>query len=70
MLFKCSGNRIIGNMILTLSRPLEVNYALEQGQGHGHLSIYIISGLIFYFFHVYMEKKKKTSNPFLKKKVS
>ena len=52
---------------LTLSRPLDVNYVLEQGQGHGHLSKYLISGLIFYFFHVYMKKKFK---PFSKKKVS
>ena len=51
--------------ILTLSRPLDVNYVLEQGQGHGHLSKYLISGLIFHFFHVYM--KKKALNPSLKK---
>ena len=53
-------------VILTLSRPLDVNYVLEQGQGHGHLSKYLIFGLIFHFFHVYM--KKKTSNPSLKKR--
>ena len=29
--------------ILTLSRPLDVNYVLEQGQGHGHLSKYLVS---------------------------
>ena len=55
------------NIPLTLSHPLDLNYILEQGQGHGHLSKYLISGLIFHFFHVYM---KKTSNPSLKKKVS
>ena len=42
---------------LTLSRPLGENYVLEQGQGHGYLSKYLISGLIFHFFHVYMKKK-------------
>ena len=51
---------------LTLSRPLDVNYVLEQGQGHGHLSKYLISGLIFNFFHVYM--KKKNFKPFSKKR--
>ena len=50
---------------LTLSRPLDVNYVFDQG--HGHLSKYLIFGLIFHFFHVYM---KITSNPSLKKKVS
>ena len=50
---------------LTLSCPLDVNYVLEQSQGHGHLSKYLISGLIFNFFLVYM---KKTSNPSLKKR--
>ena len=50
---------------LTLSRPLDVNYVLDQGQGHGHLSKYLISGLIFLFFHVFM---KKASNPSLKKR--
>ena len=35
--------------LLTLSRPLDVNYVLDQGQGHGHLSKYPISGLIFHF---------------------
>ena len=49
----------------TLSRPLDVNYVLEQGQGHGHLSKYLISGLIFHFFHVYM---KKNSKPLSKKR--
>ena len=53
---------------LTLSRPLDVNYVLEQGQGHGHLSKYLISGLIFHFFHVYM--KKKNFKPFSKNNVS
>ena len=53
-------------VFLTLSRPLDVNYVLEQGQGHGHLSKYLISGLIFHFFHVWI--KKKTSNPSLKKR--
>ena len=53
---------------LTLSRPLDVNYVLEQGQGHGHLSKYLISGSIFHFFHVYM--KKKNFKPFSKKKRS
>ena len=53
---------------LTLSRPLDVNYVLEQGQVHGHLSKYLISGLIFHFFSCLYEKKKKTSNPSLKKK--
>ena len=51
-------------ILLTLSRPLDINYVLEQGQGHGHLFKYLISGLIFHFFHVYM---KKNSNPSLKK---
>ena len=37
---------------------MDVNYVLEQGQGHGHLSKYLISDLIFNFFHVYMKKKK------------
>ena len=50
---------------LTLSRPLDINYVLDQG--HGHLSKYLISGFIFHFFHAYM---KKISNPSLKKKVS
>ena len=45
---------------LTLSHPLDVNYFLEQGQGHGHLSKYLISGLIFHFFHLYMKKKLQT----------
>ena len=40
---------------LTLLHPLDVNYVLEQGQGHGHLSKYLIFGLIFHFFHVYMK---------------
>ena len=51
---------------LTLSRPLDVNYVLDQG--HGHLSKYLISGLIFHFFFMFIWKK--TSNPSLKKKVS
>ena len=52
-------------LLLTLSRPLDINYVLEQRQGHGHLSKYLISGLIFHFFHVYMKKKLQT---LLKKK--
>ena len=51
---------------LTLSHPLDVNYVLEQGQGHGHLSKYFISGLIFHFFLCLYEKK--ISNPSLKKR--
>ena len=50
---------------LTLSLPSDVNYVLEQGQGYGHLSKYLISGLIFHFFHVYMKKNFK---PFSKKR--
>ena len=45
---------------LALLRPLDINYVLYQGQGHGHLSKYLISGLIFHFFHVYMKKKLQT----------
>ena len=45
-------NQFAKKNYLTLSRPLDINYALEQGQGHGHLSKYLISGLIFPFFHV------------------
>ena len=40
---------------LTLSHPLDVNVQ-DQSQGYGHLSNYLISGLIFEFFHVYMKK--------------
>ena len=50
--------------LLTLSRPLDVNYVLDQGQGRGHLSKYLISGLIFHFFHVYMKEKKKKKKNF------
>ena len=50
---------------LTLSRPLDVNYVLDQGQGHGHLSKYLISGLNFLFFSCLYEKK--TSKSCLKK---
>ena len=50
-----SHNLVIGliciPIILTLSRPLDVNYVLEQGRGHGHLSKYLISGFIFHFIH-------------------
>ena len=67
----CTGHNIISpissSATSTLSRPLDVNYVLDQGQGHGHLSKYLISGLIFHFFHVYMKIKFK---PFSKKKVS
>ena len=51
-----------------LSRPLDVNYVLEQGQGHGHLPKYLISGLIFLFFSCLYKKKK--FKPFSKKKGS
>ena len=63
---KCKhrGVRIWKKRSLSLSRPLDVNYVLDQG--HGHLSKYLISGLIFHFFRVYV--KKKTSNPSLKKR--
>ena len=44
---------------LTLSRPLDVNYVLEQGQGQGHLFKYLISGLIFHLFSCLFGKKKK-----------
>ena len=44
---------------LTLSRPWDVNYVLQQG--HGHLSKYLISDLIFQFFHSYIKKSSKSS---------
>ena len=56
----CHGPRRRWMDILTLSRPLDINYVLDQGQGHGHLSKYLISGLIFHFFHVYLKKKLQT----------
>ena len=46
--------------ILILSHPLDVNYILEQGQGHGHLSKCLIPGLIFPFFSCLYEKKLQT----------
>ena len=49
--------RWYGHLNLTLSRPLDVNYVLEQCQGHGHLSKYLISGLSFQFFSCLYEKK-------------
>ena len=39
----------------TLSRPLDVNYVLDQG--HGQLSKYLIYDLIYQFFHSYWKKK-------------
>ena len=47
--------------VLTLSRPLDVNYVLEQGQGHGHLSKYLI-WLDFSFFSCLYEKKTSKSS--------
>ena len=56
----CNQKEFLIESELTLSRPLDVNYFLEQGQGHGHLSKYLISGLILIFFHVYVKKKLRT----------
>ena len=55
------------NPFASIGRKLRFGSRLK---GHGHLSKYLISGLIFNFFHVYMRERKKKKNfkPFSKKK--
>ena len=54
-----------GNTFVAVINPFasigrKLPYILDQGQGHGYMSKYLISGLIFHFFSCLYEKKIQT----------